>query len=158
MIGWIVAAFVAGGMFGVVVMALAAASGEGTEKSDVPRAIAGRESVQISEDFTGRDNHIQRVLQREWTDDVPVQKPGDGTVDGLRLFRVQDCGDGPEERSAHCGGFQQKDTDTRDGFGHGDFRVYRSVSARKRTRITCVCCCLTPHRWTGTNTTTGHKG
>ncbi len=89
MIGWIVAAFVAGGMFGVVVMALAAASGEGTEKSDVPRAIAGRESVQISEDFTG--SHIQRVLQREWTDDVPVQKPGDGTVDGLRLFRVQDA-------------------------------------------------------------------
>ena len=95
MIGWIVAAFVAGGMFGVVVMALAAASGEGTEKSDVPRAIAGRESVQISEDFTG--SHIQRVLQRERTDDVPVQKPGDGTVDGLRLFRVQDCGDAPSK-------------------------------------------------------------
>ena len=57
---------------------------------------------------------------RERTNSVPVQKPGDGPLDGLRLFRVQDFGDGPEERSSHRGGFQQKVADALDGFGHGD--------------------------------------
>ena len=70
---------------------------------------------------------------RERTDGVPVQKPGDGSVDGLRLFRVQDFGDGSEKRSAHRGGFQQKGADALDGFGHGNFRVYHIAMFQRET-------------------------
>ena len=36
------------------------------------------------------------MFQREQPNGVPVQKPGDEPLDGLRLFRVQDFEDGPE--------------------------------------------------------------